>query len=126
MKCSFCCVVVLLFGSCDPFSFTNFNFENSLSEELTIEMEYSATSPVRGDTAFTIGPNSRIVFAQYEERTNKPTIGFDEFGDLYSSIVAIKSNRDRSVVFTNASDWSLKSEGTVADFCLVIDEADFD
>lgn len=125
-KYGFCCAVLLFFGSCDPFSFTNFNFENSLSEELTIEMQYSAIAPMQGDTTFTIGPNSTLRFAQYEERNNKATIGFNEFGSLYNSIVAIKANGDRSVMFTNESQWSLKSEGSDAAFCLVIDETDFD
>ncbi|GAB5522995.1 MAG: hypothetical protein Roseis2KO_08670 [Roseivirga sp.] len=126
MRYSFCCGVLLFFGSCDPYSFTGFNFENSLNEQLTIEMVYSATAPVQGDTTFTIGPNSTIQFAQYEEKNSKPTIGFAEFGDLYSSIIARKANGDRSVVFTNESQWSLKVDKTDADYCLIIEESDFE
>jgi hypothetical protein len=122
---AFCCLLLALYAACDPFSFTDFNFENSLNEEVTVQMVYSVQSPIQGDTTFTIAPNSRVLFQQMEERGSRATLGFNSLGDLFDSITVIRANGDRSSEFTNESEWDMKTEGSDTSYCLVIDETDF-
>ena len=111
--------------ACDPFSFTTFTVENSLDEDLTIGIQYSPTAPDQGDTTFVLRAGENLLLLQFEERTNQATLGFEELEQLFSSMVAIKSNGDSSVMLNNESEWTMTTQGSDNYFLLRIDEADF-